>query len=79
MATQMNKINQANLRAVGEALYGERWQSSLSRDLDVAVRTVQRWDAGDRGIPAALTVELQQLLKQRRIDIDNLLHSLSHE
>jgi hypothetical protein len=40
------------LTAVGEALYGLRWQAALSRDLNVALRTVQRGDAGERGIPA---------------------------
>jgi hypothetical protein len=66
-------ITQDNLRAVGKALYGPRWQSELSRDLNVAVRTVQRWDAGERGIPASLGDDLRELLVQRRIDIDELL------
>jgi len=61
------------LTAVGEALYGLRWQAALSRDLNVALRTVQRWDAGERGIPDTLSDDLRALLKQRRIDIDELL------
>ena len=64
------------LTAVGEALYGLRWQSDLSRDLNVALRTVQRWDAGERGIPDTLSDDLRALLKQRRIDIDDLLKSI---
>ena len=64
------------LTAVGEALYGLRWQAALSRDLNVALRTVQRWDAGERGIPDTLSDDLRALLKQRRIDIDDLLKSI---
>jgi hypothetical protein len=64
------------LTAVGEALYGLRWQAALSRDLSVALRTVQRWDAGERGIPDTLSDDLRALLEQRRIDIDGLLKSI---
>ena len=64
------------LTDVGEALYGLRWQAALSRDLNVALRTVQRWDAGERGIPDTLSDDLRALLKQRRIDIDDLLKSI---
>ena len=64
------------LTAVGEALYGLRWQAALSRDLNVALRTVQRWDAGERGIPDTLSDDLRALLEQRRIDIDDLLRSI---
>jgi hypothetical protein len=66
-------ITQDNLRAVGEALYGPRWQSELSRDLNVAVRTVQRWDAGERGIPASLGDDLCDLLVRRRNKISDLI------
>ena len=64
------------LTAVGEALYGLRWQAALSRDLNVALRTVQRWDAGERGIPDTLSDDLRALREQRRIDIDDLLKSI---
>lgn len=42
----------ADLRTVGEALYGERWQAPLADALGVNRRTVQRWAAGD-GAPNA--------------------------
>jgi hypothetical protein len=69
-------VTRNQLTAVGEALYGLRWQAALSRDLNVALRTVQRWDAGERGIPDTLSDDLRALLKQRRIDIDDLLKSI---
>lgn len=31
------------LAAAGRALYGERWQTSLATDLQVADRTMRRW------------------------------------
>lgn len=53
------------LRRVGEALHGERWQSPLARDLGVAVRTVQRWAAGDSPIPPGLWSDLCRVLVGR--------------
>ena len=65
------------LRHDGEALYGPRWASDLSRDLGVALRTVQRWHVGDRGIPATLSDDLRALLKARQIKISDLLADLN--
>jgi len=70
-------MNRDLLTAVGESLYGPRWQAALSRDLNVAVRTVQRWDAGDRGIPASLADDLRALLEARQIKISDLLADLN--
>lgn len=53
------------LRAAGEALYGPRWLSDLSRDLGVTYRTIRRWDAGEFEIPATVAAELRALLKAR--------------
>lgn len=53
------------LREVGKALYGPRWQSDLSRDLNVSDRTVRRWDAGQNEIPAGIWAELRALLETR--------------
>jgi hypothetical protein len=36
----------ANLRDTGEALYGQRWQAALARDLKVQPRLIQQWFAG---------------------------------
>lgn len=33
----------AELSALAQRTYGPRWQSALAREMDVAVRTVQRW------------------------------------
>ena len=65
------------LRHVGEALYGPRWASDLSRALGVALRTVQRWHVGDRGIPATLSDDLRALLKASQLKISDLLADLN--
>jgi hypothetical protein len=69
----MSELNPPTLQAVGEALYGWRWRSPLARDLDVAVRTVQRWRAGDRAIPATLADDLRSLLEENKMEIERLL------
>ena len=53
------------LREIGEALYGPRFASQLARDLDVAVRTMQRWLAGQRSFPPSLTNELRVQIEER--------------
>jgi hypothetical protein len=65
------------LRRSGAALYGERWQAPLARDLGVALRTVQRWTAGDNPIPPGVWLDLCELLTARAHDIAELLRILA--
>ncbi len=58
------------LRETGEALYGPRWQSDLSRDLAVSDRTMRRWAAGTDDLPLGVAADLLSLCDQR-------LHTLS--
>jgi hypothetical protein len=55
------------LRAVGEALYGPRWQCELARELAVADRTIRRWAAGTSPIPD-IRAELLAVLRARQMD-----------
>lgn len=66
----------SDLAQVGEALYGQRWQSELARELGVAVRTVQRWMDSTRAIPAGLPYELLKPLVTRWLTIDELITRL---
>jgi len=61
------------LDACGRALYGDQWQSPLSRDLDVSDRTMRRWLAGDSPIPLGLNIDLLRLLTERAAEIDELI------
>jgi hypothetical protein len=47
---------------IGKALYGERWQTSLANDLQVADRTMRRWVSGASPIPPALWSEIDEIL-----------------
>ena len=60
------------LRRIGEALFGPRWQSELTRELGVADRTMRRWVAGE-GIPEGEAADLSHLLTGRAAEIDRLI------
>jgi hypothetical protein len=62
-----------HLEQIGRALYGERWQSPLARDLDVSDRTVRRWMAGEWPIPEGIASDLDRLLRERHRLIGRLL------
>ncbi len=49
----------AYLRAVGLEIYGGDWIGPMAKRLDVDTRTVQRWNAGEHGIPAGVLDELK--------------------
>lgn len=67
------------LTACGEALYGARWQSDLSRDLLVNDRTIRRWCAGDSPVPTGVDIDLLRLMIERADDIGELIHKLRRE
>ena len=60
------------LRLAGEALYGQQWQTPLSRDLGVTDRTVRNWAAGPTR-PADLDERLLSLLRSRAEHLGNLI------
>lgn len=51
----------ADLERRAAVLYGAEWQTRLARRIRVDARTVRRWKAGDREIPAWLDVMLDLL------------------
>ena len=63
------KRGQHILKMAGEALYGERWQSPLARDLGTTDRNLRYWCAGTHTGPADLDEKLIELLNRRRITI----------
>lgn len=60
----------------GEALYGSRWQSELSRDLGVSDRTMRRWVADTSAMPAGLYTDLLRLTQERAAVLDALAERL---
>jgi hypothetical protein len=57
------------LQQVGEALYGPRWQSSLSHQLGVSDRTMRRWFAGEHPVPDGVRDDLRRLVKERAAEV----------
>jgi hypothetical protein len=53
------------LAAVGEALYGPLWQTSLSVALEVSDRTVRRWAAGDVSVPERVWRDIGAICRKR--------------
>jgi hypothetical protein len=64
------------LRQAGEALYGERWQSELSRAVSVSDRTMRRWVSGPYEIPDGVWNDIQQLLLARGVAIEKLRNEI---
>lgn len=52
------------VRAVGEAAYGQDWQSPLARALGRSPRLVRMWVAGTRPLPDWLPAALADLLRR---------------
>lgn len=62
------------LRRCGEALYGDRWQTDIARDLGLGdARRIRQWMAGERPIPAGVWDDLAALLIKRKTLIDAIL------
>ena len=55
----------ADLRALGDALYGSRWKSELARALGIHLSTLRDWTSGYQRIPAARVREIRALAERR--------------
>ena len=53
------------LRAVGEALYGQWWQTDMADALGVSARAVRRWLAGDASLPEDIGPRLRAVIDER--------------
>lgn len=67
------------LRLAGQALYGERWQRPLSRDLRVSDRMLRYWAAGSHPSPADLNGKLVALLTARGKRINEVIALIERE
>ena len=55
------------------------WKAPLSRDLGVALRTVERWAAGEFNMPESIAVDLAKLLEGRKGEAERLITLLTAE
>jgi plasmid maintenance system antidote protein VapI len=61
------------LAAIGQALYGEQWQTSIARDLGVNARTVRKWLAGDRPITPPTAIAIRSLIDREPETVARIL------
>lgn len=61
------------LADAGDALYGSRWQTDLSRALGVSDRTVRRWASGSDPVPNGVWGDVSALLRKRAERINRVL------
>jgi hypothetical protein len=55
------RMTPAELRKIGEALYGKRWQTKFAARIKVDPRTVRRWLSGDRKIRPQVEAHIRTL------------------
>ena len=64
----------------GQALYGERWQTDLARDLGLSDgRRIRQWLSDDRPIPEGVWNDLGKLLADRKIVINEALIAIHND
>lgn len=47
---------------IGEALYGANWKGAMADDLQIGLRTIQRWASGENAIPNHVKSPLSGLI-----------------
>lgn len=73
-------MNPKQLDKIGTLLYGPRWQSDMARRLNVNIRTVQRWAAGETSRPhLTLAGEMIEVIDERIEDLTKQLEELKNE
>lgn len=74
LASDVADYGRQELEALGKVLYGEQWQSNLSRDLGLSSpRRIREWISGDRKIPTGIWDEIAELLRAKQLKISELL------
>jgi hypothetical protein len=64
------------LASVGRAVYGERWQTALARDLHISDRTIRRWSVGSSPIPASMERDIWAVVEDRSDTSRSLLYDI---
>ena len=60
-----------------EALWGSRYRSDGARELDISLRTMMRYDAGESPIPGEIMGKLTDLLEKRNDQIEKIAASMN--
>lgn len=71
------ELKPKDLEMVGNALYGDRWQTDLARDLKLSdARRIRQWMAKERPIPVGIWADVLGLLRHRQLSLDSVIKSL---
>ena len=70
----MNR-NYALLRKCGRMLYGNNWKKPLAYQLNVRSNRIDKWQIDT--IPPGVWLEISELLKQRKADIEQALDDIA--
>ena len=65
------------LQDVGQQLYGPRWQTDLSRAIDISDRTMRRWVSGEDSIPEGAWRDIYGKLESRIAELEVTKRRLS--
>ena len=57
------------LKAAGEALYGERWRRALCAVMDIDLATLRRWTSGKKLVPGPAALAVRLMLKLREMEL----------
>lgn len=61
---------------VGRALWGDRWQTEMSRALDISDRTVRNWAAGAVEPRQGVYMDLLRISEERAADMDEVIERI---
>ncbi len=68
-------IPPATVAAAGRTLFGSHWQSPLAKALKVHDQVMRRWT--NDGCPASHAAALEELLRDRAVEIGQVLKNLA--
>lgn len=66
----------AQFTRAGEALFGDRWQTNVSRLLDMSDRAVRYYASGEKPIPDRIAGELLDHVETRLAKLEKLAAEL---
>ena len=70
------RLDMPDLHTIGRALYGERWQTDLSKALGVSERTVRRWVAGQEPPPGAWA-DMARVAESKAAELQRLARDMT--
>lgn len=73
----LNPSPRHKLRKIGEAIWGSEWISPMARALNISVRTIHRYAAGDSMVPDGVFERLAPCISQAKAELQARLEMLN--